>query len=110
MQIFGCKAYVRIPKQFRDVKSEKIIMIVYKNIAYRLWNVNERKVIADRDVVFNDNDFFYQKEEAQIPIRRKDEFSEDAKSITGDDSENETKEHEPIHANDISEKNRREQN
>ena len=54
---FGCSAYVMIPQQKRkklDHKAEKLAFVGYDgwSKAYRLANVNQRKIIVSRDVIF----------------------------------------------------------
>eukprot|EP00253_Pinus_taeda_P034553 PITA_34553 len=57
LRVFGCDAYVHVPKENRtklDSKSEKCIFIGYKDglKGYKLWNLVTRKVVYSRDVVF----------------------------------------------------------
>lgn len=60
LRIFGCVAYVHIPKQKRgklDQKSEKVIFVGYgyNTIAYKLYNPYTKKVTISRDVLFDEN-------------------------------------------------------
>ena len=57
LKVFGCDAYVHVPKENRsklDKKDEKCIFIGYKDglKGYKLWNPETRKVVYSRDVVF----------------------------------------------------------
>lgn len=59
LRIFGCEAYVRVPKEKRtklDSKSEKCIFIRYKDglKGYKLWNPVTRKVVDNQDVVLKE--------------------------------------------------------
>ena len=55
--MFGCKAYVYIPKDERsklDLKSKECIFLGYghEEFRYKLWDPVTRKLIKSRDVVF----------------------------------------------------------
>ena len=59
LRVFGCDAYVHVPKEKRtklDSKSEKCIFIGYKDglKGYKLWNPVTRKVVYSRDAVFGE--------------------------------------------------------
>ena len=59
MKVFGCDAYVHVPKEKRtklDSKFEKCIFIGYKDglKGYKIWNPVTRKVVYNRDVVFRE--------------------------------------------------------
>ena len=59
LRVFGCDAYVHVPKEKRtklDNKSERCIFIGYKDglKGYKLWNPETRKVVYNRDVVFRE--------------------------------------------------------
>ncbi|XP_058982660.1 uncharacterized protein LOC105262273 [Musca domestica] len=60
LRVFGCKAFVHIPKQKRSklqAKSEECIFVGYsqESKAYRLFNPKTQKIIISRDVVFVEN-------------------------------------------------------
>ena len=62
LRVFGCTAYAHIPDQRRqklDVKTEKLRFVGYSiaSKAYKLFNVQTRKMVIRRDVVFNETDF-----------------------------------------------------
>jgi hypothetical protein len=57
LKVFGCDAYVHVPKENRnkiDKKVEKCIFIRYKDglKGYNLWNIETKKALYSRDVVF----------------------------------------------------------
>jgi hypothetical protein len=59
LKVFGCDAYVHVPKENRsklDKKAEKCIFIGYKYglKGYKLWNPETKKVVYSRDVVFRE--------------------------------------------------------
>jgi hypothetical protein len=59
LKVFGCDAYVHVPKENRsklDKKAEKCIFIGYKDglKGYKLWNPETKKVVYSRDVVFRE--------------------------------------------------------
>eukprot|EP00253_Pinus_taeda_P033454 PITA_33454 len=59
MRVFGCDAYVHVPKEKStklDSKSERCIFIGYKDglKGYKIWNPETRKVVYNYDVVFRD--------------------------------------------------------
>eukprot|EP00253_Pinus_taeda_P035723 PITA_35723 len=59
LRVFGCDAYVHVPKEKRtklDRKSEKCIFIGYKDglKGYKLWNPVTRKVVYSRAMVFRE--------------------------------------------------------
>ena len=59
LRVFGCDAYVHVPKEKRtklDNKYERCIFIGYKDglKGYKLWNSETRKVVYNRDVVFRE--------------------------------------------------------
>jgi hypothetical protein len=59
LKVFGCDAYVHVPKENRsklDKKAEKCIFIRYKDglKGYKLWNPEAKKVVYSRDVVFRE--------------------------------------------------------
>jgi hypothetical protein len=59
LRVFGCDAYVHVPKENRsklDKKAEKCIFIGYKDgvKGYKLWNPETKKNVYSRDVVFRE--------------------------------------------------------
>ena len=60
LKVFGCKAYVHVPKDERsklDVKSKPCIFVGYgqDKFGYRLYDPAAKKLIRSRDVVFMEN-------------------------------------------------------
>ena len=76
LRVFGCKAYALIPNKNRkklDPKSRKAVMLGYVPNGYRLWDVEQRKIIYSRDVKFDENCFpfkteFKNKEECETKL------------------------------------------
>ena len=59
LKVFGCDAFVHIPKERRQKlkhKSEKCIFIGHKNgvKGYELWNPSTRTAFYSRDVIFRE--------------------------------------------------------
>ena len=60
LRVFGCEAYVHVPKQFRqklDFKSRKCIFLGYGidgQFGYRLWDPKTRTIVRSSDVIFNE--------------------------------------------------------
>ena len=57
LRVFGCKAFVHIPKDERskiDVKAKPCIFLGYghEEFGYGLWDPLSRKIIISKDVVF----------------------------------------------------------
>ena len=63
LKIFGCEAFVHIPKENRtklDDKSMKCIFLGYadEDFGYRLWDLVKHKIIRSMDVIFNELEMF----------------------------------------------------
>ena len=63
LKIFGCEAFIHIPKENRtklDDKSMKCIFLGYadEDFGYRLWDPVKHKIIRSRDVIFNESEMF----------------------------------------------------
>lgn len=57
LKVFGCTAYLHIPKEKRDKlsqKSVKLKMIGYMDNGYKLWNEEDRTIVRGRDVIFDE--------------------------------------------------------
>jgi hypothetical protein len=59
LRVFGCDAYIHVLKENRsklDKKDEKCIFIDYKDgvKGYNLWNLETKKIVYSRDVVFRE--------------------------------------------------------
>ena len=66
LRVFGCDAYVHVPKENMsklDKKDEKCIFIGYKDGLkdYKLWNLETKKVVYSRGVVFREIKIFSNK-------------------------------------------------
>jgi hypothetical protein len=104
LRVFGCDAYVHVPKENRskmDNQAEKCIFIGYKDgmKGYKLWNLETKKIVYSRDVVFREvkdiskQEFLPRQEEP-----KKIEFDlDDAKSESiEEDKSEEEKPHTPV--------------
>jgi len=63
LKIFGCEAFIHIPKENRtklDDKSMKCIFLGYadEEFGYHLWDPVKHKIIRSRDVIFNESEMF----------------------------------------------------
>eukprot|EP00253_Pinus_taeda_P018302 PITA_18302 len=96
LRVFGCDAYVHVPKEKRtklDSKSKKCIFIGYKDglKGYKLWNPVTRKVVYNQDVVFKEVKGVI-KHEVQLKELENIEFEvkeEESDSTTEEESEDE---------------------
>lgn len=71
VKIFGSDAYVFIPEEKRtkfDPKSEKLCFVGYEQNTnnYRLMDLQTRKVVISRDVIFNENSSDYKAEDFDV--------------------------------------------
>lgn len=86
MRIFGCSAYVLIPQQFRDKfdqKTGRSIMMGYTTTGYRLWDIEKQKIIVARDVVFNEDEFYYKRKLVKMDMDE-EETKENVSNIKED--------------------------
>ena len=65
LRIFGCMAYVHIPKEHRqklDSKTQRCLFLGYddETKAYRLYDHIKKRVIISRDVIFDESKIGYQ--------------------------------------------------
>lgn len=100
LRVFGCDAYVHVPKEKRtklDSKSEKCIFIGYKDglKGYKLWNPVIRKVVYSRDVVFKEvkdviKHEVQPKEPEKIEFELKEEESDSTVEEESEDEEPQT--------------------
>ena len=63
LRVFGCEAFAHVDKEYRkklDAKSQKCYFIGYgfDGLGYRLWDVDNHKIIRSRDVVFNEKSMY----------------------------------------------------
>eukprot|EP00253_Pinus_taeda_P025779 PITA_25779 len=96
LRVFGCDAYVHVPKEKRtklDSKSEKCIFIGYKDglKGYKLWNPVTRKVVYSRDVVFREvKDVIKHEVQPKEPVKIEFELKEEeSDSVVEEESEDE---------------------
>jgi hypothetical protein len=94
IKVFGCDAYVDVPKENRsklDKKAEKCIFIGYKDglKGYKLWNPETKKVVYSRDVVFRK-----MKDVVKQEVLPSKEEPEKIEFDLKDDESDSTKEHE----------------
>lgn len=60
LKIFGCHAFVQVPKHKRakfETNTRKCIMIGYGDNGYRLWDKNTGEIVLSRDVKFDETRF-----------------------------------------------------
>ena len=63
LRVFGCEAFAHVDKENRnklDAKSQKCYLVGYgvNDLGYRLWDVDNHKIIRSRDVVFNEKSMY----------------------------------------------------
>ena len=91
LRVFGCQAFVHIPKDERkklDSKSKRCIFLGYgaTTKGYRLYDPLKKRVCHSRDVIFNE-DKYGQLESEEIPEGRVYLEYSDESSETVDDPE-----------------------
>jgi hypothetical protein len=94
LKVFGCEAYVYVPKENTsklDKKDEKCIFIGYKYVlkGYKLWNPKTKKVVYSQDVVFRE-----MKDVVKHEVLPSKEETEKIEFDLKDDELDSTKEHE----------------
>jgi hypothetical protein len=62
IRCFGCLVYTRVPDEMRkklDQKSKECLMMGYSETTkgYRVYDIESRKIILSRDVIFNEREF-----------------------------------------------------
>eukprot|EP00253_Pinus_taeda_P032839 PITA_32839 len=100
LRVFGCDAYVHVPKEKRtklNSKYKKCIFIGYKDglKGYKLWNLVTRKVVYNRDVVFREvkdviKHEVQPKEPEKIEFELKEEESDSTAEEESEDEEPQT--------------------
>ena len=100
LRVFGCDAYVHVPKEKRtklDNKFERCIFIGYKDglKGYKLWNPETRKVVYSRDVVFREvkdvvKHEFLPKEPEKIEFELKEDESDSTTEEVSEEEEPQT--------------------
>eukprot|EP01018_Ginkgo_biloba_P016508 Gb_19105 [translate_table: standard] len=100
LRVFGCEAYVHVPKEKRtklDYKAQKCIFIGYGDgiNGYKCWNLESQKIVYNHDVIFREVLEPLKKEEQP----RKDELEKVQFELQDEDSASEyesVEEDEPI--------------
>ncbi|KAJ0851519.1 putative RNA-directed DNA polymerase [Helianthus annuus] len=115
LKIFGCLAYVHVPKQHRDKlneKTEKAVFVGYSEHSkgYKLYNPQTNKIIISRDVVFDeDKQWVLPLESSKTPVIIPDDnevlTQTQTESNVTQENEEISHEHESSPADDISEHN-----
>jgi hypothetical protein len=104
LRVFGCDAYVNVPKENRtklDKKAEKCIFIGYKDgvKGYNLWNLETNKIVYSQDIGFREVKYVSKQE--FLPTQYKPEKIEleldDAKYESSEEEEAEEEEEEEPH-------------
>ena len=78
-RIFGCVAFVHLPKPLRDKLEPRALRCVFVGYAslqkgYRYYNPPSRKMYVTLDVVFHENDMYYIVPESSIQGERQNEL------------------------------------
>lgn len=58
ISLFGCKAFLQIPKQLRkklDSKTVQCTMVGYSVTGYRLWHPLKQTMVLGQNVIFDEN-------------------------------------------------------
>ena len=97
LRVFGCAAYSHVPSTDRkklDKKAKKMCFIGYsKNPkGYRLMDLGTNQVITRRDVVFNEDDFQFKREQSVTSVS--DLFEESDEGAVEPDTE--SRQEEPV--------------
>lgn len=64
LKVYGCVSYCHVNKVHRrklDAKTQIMAMIGYGTNGYRLWNDENNKIVTSRDVIFDENKYFFNK-------------------------------------------------
>ena len=91
-RVFGCKAFVHVPKEQRqgklDKKAIEMIFVGYEpgSKGYRFWNPATRRIVVSRDVTFDEESFPARKDLVN-PRTRAPEIFEPVDSDSEDDDE-----------------------
>ena len=76
LKVFGCVSYVRVKDADRnklDPKAKKCIFIGYgsEEMSYRFWDEQSRKVVRSRDITFNENVVYKDKQTTDSEATKK---------------------------------------
>ncbi|GKV17327.1 hypothetical protein SLEP1_g27844 [Rubroshorea leprosula] len=61
LRVFGCKAFMHVPKEQRSKLDDKAIPCIFvgygdEEFGYRLWDLEKKKTVKSRDVVFHEHE------------------------------------------------------
>ncbi|GKV32108.1 hypothetical protein SLEP1_g40737 [Rubroshorea leprosula] len=61
LKVFGCKAFMHVPKEQRSKLDDKTIPCIFvgygdEEFGYRLWDLEKKKTVRSRDVVFHEHE------------------------------------------------------
>lgn len=63
LKVFGCIAYLHVPKELItgkfESRSKKFYLVRYCPNGYKLWNSEERKILYGKDVIFDETKFSF---------------------------------------------------
>lgn len=95
LRVFGCRAYSHIPKPIRGSKladrGQPLTMIGYTENAYRLFDEKTGKIIASRNVIFDES---RKSVTLEIPIEENEVFEDEEESeVEFETAESETDRH-----------------
>jgi hypothetical protein len=79
LRVFGCLAYVHIPKQNCDKissKTKKCLFMGYddKSKVYRLYDPTEKQIVLSRDVTFDESKIGYKHLDEEAPVLEENLF------------------------------------
>lgn len=76
LRVFGCSAHYHIPEERRSWKlgsrSHSGIMMGLENGLYRIWDIEQERLVGTKHVIFEENSFPYQKYAAAAPTNAND--------------------------------------
>ena len=55
LRVYGCKSFVHVPKEQISKLDDKAIPHVFVGYSYELWDPAKKKLVRNRDVVFQDD-------------------------------------------------------
>lgn len=84
MRSFGCTVYVHQVKEKRSPRAAREIFLRYAEgtRGYRIWLLEEQKVVISKDVVFNEEKLFKDLEKEQVKIKEKSNSQVAKKKVT----------------------------
>lgn len=89
LRSFGCIAYVHQMKEKTSARAVRGVFVGYEQgtKGYRVWLIDEKKLVISKDVVFNEKRFFkdLKKEESQEVICDVHQLKKDKKKVSFSD-------------------------